>query len=181
MKIKRWKRHFWWPQQYTVLSRGVRSLFRPTRKSSPWGNFSDGGLNQSIKRRLSLQTFINTSTWLVYWIHTARSVFMGAGQYSVSNADYLGACTFTCPLTSISLFNQSTLIWHLTNVSSLYIHSQIWWSSMPRKRPPPALKPARFTRLAWISVSALEVHNAYSKQLTLPCHCNCFFKKNYFF
>ena len=29
-------------------------LFGPTRKSSPWGNFSDGGLNQSIKRRLSL-------------------------------------------------------------------------------------------------------------------------------
>ena len=38
----------------TVLSRGVRSLFGPTRKSSPWGNFSDGGLNQSIKRKLSL-------------------------------------------------------------------------------------------------------------------------------
>ena len=28
----------------TVLSRCVRSLFKPTRKSSPWGNFSDGGL-----------------------------------------------------------------------------------------------------------------------------------------
>ena len=38
----------------TVLSRGVRPLSGPTRKSSPWGNFSDGGLNQSIKRRLSL-------------------------------------------------------------------------------------------------------------------------------
>ena len=38
----------------TVLSRGVRWLFGPTRKSSPWGNVSDGGLNQSIKRRLSL-------------------------------------------------------------------------------------------------------------------------------
>ena len=38
----------------TALSRGVRSLSGPTRKSSPWGNFSDGGLNQSIKRRLSL-------------------------------------------------------------------------------------------------------------------------------
>ena len=38
----------------TVLSRDVRSLFEPTWKSSPWGNFSDGGLNQSIKRRLSL-------------------------------------------------------------------------------------------------------------------------------
>ena len=40
--------------KFTVLSRGVRSLFGPTRKSFPWGNFSDGGLNQSIKRRLSL-------------------------------------------------------------------------------------------------------------------------------
>ena len=48
---------------YTVLSRIVRSLFGPTRKSSPWGNFSDGGLNQSIKRRLSLQTF----GWLIDW------------------------------------------------------------------------------------------------------------------
>ena len=37
----------------TGLSRGDRWLFGPTRKSSPWGNFSDGGLNQSIKRRLS--------------------------------------------------------------------------------------------------------------------------------
>ena len=43
--------------KYTVLSRGVRSLFGPTRKSSPWGNFSDGGLNQAIKRRLRLYTF----------------------------------------------------------------------------------------------------------------------------
>ena len=40
--------------QNTVLSHGVRSLFGPTQKSSPWGNFSDDGLNQSIKRRLSL-------------------------------------------------------------------------------------------------------------------------------
>ena len=39
---------------YIVLSRGVRSLFGSTRKSSPWGNFSDGGWNQSIKPRLSL-------------------------------------------------------------------------------------------------------------------------------
>ena len=38
----------------TVLSHGVRSLFGPNRKLSPWGNFSDSGLNQSIKRRLSL-------------------------------------------------------------------------------------------------------------------------------
>ena len=30
------------------------SLFQFLRKSSPWGHFSDGGLNQSIKRRLSL-------------------------------------------------------------------------------------------------------------------------------
>ena len=37
-----------------VLSRCVRSLFGPSRISFPWGNFSDGGLNQSIKRRLLL-------------------------------------------------------------------------------------------------------------------------------
>ena len=42
------------PSNVTALSRGVQSLFGPTRKSSPWGNFSDGGLNQSIKGRLSL-------------------------------------------------------------------------------------------------------------------------------
>ena len=48
----------------TVLSRGVRSLFGPTRKSSPWGNFSDGGLNQSIKRRLLLYPF----GWLIDWL-----------------------------------------------------------------------------------------------------------------
>ena len=49
----------------TVLSRGIRSLFGPTRKSSPWGNFSDGGLNQSIKRRLSI---VNLSVdWLIDW------------------------------------------------------------------------------------------------------------------
>ena len=41
----------------TVLSRVGRSLFEPTRKSSPWDNFSDGGLHQSIKSRLSLQAF----------------------------------------------------------------------------------------------------------------------------
>ena len=35
----------------------------PTRKSSPWGNFSNGGLNQPIKRRLSLWTF----GWLIDW------------------------------------------------------------------------------------------------------------------
>ena len=38
----------------TVLFRGVRSLFGSIQKPSPWGNFSDGWLNQSIKRRLSL-------------------------------------------------------------------------------------------------------------------------------
>ena len=38
----------------TVLSCSVRSLFGPTRKSSPWGHFFDGGLNQSIKRTLPL-------------------------------------------------------------------------------------------------------------------------------
>ena len=79
-----------------VLSRGVRSLFGPTRKLSPWGNFSDGGLNQSIKRRLSWQTFrlidwlIDdklTLTWLVYWIFTAQSVFTGAGLKWPNTAD----------------------------------------------------------------------------------------------
>ena len=34
----------------TVLSRGVQPLFEPIRKSSPWGNLSDGGLNQSINQ-----------------------------------------------------------------------------------------------------------------------------------
>ena len=86
------------PILFTLLSRGVRSLFGPTRKSSPWDNFSDGGLNQSIKRGLSLQTsrlidwLIDeklTLTWLVYWIRTTRSVFTGAGlkwrdKYSIS-------------------------------------------------------------------------------------------------
>ena len=41
-------------QHLTLLSRYIESILGPTRKSSPWGNFSDGGLNQSIKRRLSL-------------------------------------------------------------------------------------------------------------------------------
>ena len=57
-------RWIWWSRKtnrqkrntlaYTLLSRDVRSLFGPTRKSSPWDNSSDCGLNQSIKRRLSL-------------------------------------------------------------------------------------------------------------------------------
>ena len=38
----------------TVLFRSVRSLFGPTRELSPWGNFFDSGLNQSIKPRLPL-------------------------------------------------------------------------------------------------------------------------------
>ena len=71
----------------TVLSRYVESLFGPTRKSSPWGNFSDGGLNQSIKRRLSLLTF----GWLIDWLTISwlwldwfigfvpHDVFTGAG------------------------------------------------------------------------------------------------------
>ena len=50
----------------TVLSRGVRSLFGHTRKSSPWGNFSDGGLNQSIKRRLSLSA--STIDWFIGFV-----------------------------------------------------------------------------------------------------------------
>ena len=76
------------PCHGTVLSRYVESLFEHTRKSFPWGNFSDGGLNQSIKRRLSLWDFEvidwlidekSTLTWLVYWIRTAWFVFTGAG------------------------------------------------------------------------------------------------------
>ena len=72
----------------TVLSRDVRSLFGPTRKSSPWGNFSDGGLDQSINQALKfiLNLLVDwliddklTLTWLVYWIRTTRSVFAGAG------------------------------------------------------------------------------------------------------
>ena len=45
------------------MSRSVRSLVGPTRKSPPWGNFSDGGLNQSIKLGPSLWTF-----WLIDWL-----------------------------------------------------------------------------------------------------------------
>ena len=67
------------------MTRGVRSFFGPTRKSSPWGNFSDGGLNQSIERRLSLETFI---IWLVHWSRTARSVFTGAGLKSPNTAGH---------------------------------------------------------------------------------------------
>ena len=50
------------PYLSTVLSRGVRSLFGPTRKSSPWGNFSDGGLNQS-----SLDFYCKLFGWLIDW------------------------------------------------------------------------------------------------------------------
>ena len=46
------KSFFWKKLMSVVLSRDARN--GPTRKSSPWDNFSDGGLNQSIKRRLSL-------------------------------------------------------------------------------------------------------------------------------
>ena len=42
------------PRWTTVLSRYIETFFGPTRKSSSKGNFSDRGLNQSIKRRLSL-------------------------------------------------------------------------------------------------------------------------------
>ena len=73
---------------FPVLFRYVESLFGPTRISSPWGNFSDGGLNQSINQawtfivNLSIDWLIDdklTLTWLVYWIRTAQSVFTGAG------------------------------------------------------------------------------------------------------
>ena len=73
----------------TVLSRGVRSLFGPIRKSSPWGNFSDDGLNHSIKRQtLHCKPFsvidwlINdesTLTWLVYWTSYRTICFYGGG------------------------------------------------------------------------------------------------------
>ena len=75
-------------EKYCVMSRGVRSPFGPTRRSSPWGNFSDGGLNQSINQaytfivNLSVDWLIDeklTLTWLAYWSRTARSVFTGAG------------------------------------------------------------------------------------------------------
>ena len=70
----------------TLLSRGVRSLFRPTRKSSPWGNFSTvNWINQSsvdFHCKPLVDWLIDdklTLTWLAYWIRTARSAFTGAG------------------------------------------------------------------------------------------------------
>ena len=89
----------------TVLSRGVRSLFGPTRKSSPCGNFSDGGLNQSIKRRLSLWTFMISLTWLVYWIHTALSVFTGAGLKWLNTVGQYS--TYTYPYTYSKLSSRT--------------------------------------------------------------------------
>ena len=71
----------WFFRSSTVLSRGVRSLFGPTRKSSPWGNFSDGGSFVVGPLDWSIDWLIDdklTLTWLVYWIRTARSVFTGA-------------------------------------------------------------------------------------------------------
>ena len=41
----------------TVLSHGVRSLFGPTRKSSLWGNFSDGG-----------SFVVGPYGWLIDWL-----------------------------------------------------------------------------------------------------------------
>ena len=67
----------------TVLSCGVRSLFAPTRKSSPWGNYPDGGLNQSIKRRLSL-SILRLTDWLIDW----RKV----------NFDLTGLLDLYCPI-----------------------------------------------------------------------------------
>ena len=62
----------------TVSSRGVRSLFGPTRKSSPWGNFSDVGLNQSINRSIKndnktpqqwwKQFVLRHFGWLIDWL-----------------------------------------------------------------------------------------------------------------
>ena len=74
----------------TVLSRGVRSLFGPTRKSSPVGaifptvdqiNQSSVDFHSETFDRL-IDWLIDgklTLTWLVYWIRTAWSVFTGAG------------------------------------------------------------------------------------------------------
>ena len=54
-----------WPKDNILFftSTEDRSITTPTRKSSPWGIFSDSGLNQSIKRGLLLQTF-----WLIDWL-----------------------------------------------------------------------------------------------------------------
>ena len=60
-------------QYNTALSRGVRSLFGPTRKSSPWGNFSDSEWNQSIKHRLFIVNLLQSQ------IRTTGSVSTGAG------------------------------------------------------------------------------------------------------
>ena len=50
-------------KQVTVLSRGVRSLFGPIRKSSPWDNFSDGGLNQSINQSIKIDNNFPQRWW----------------------------------------------------------------------------------------------------------------------
>ena len=47
----------------TVLSRGICSLFGPTRKSSPWGNFSDGGFNQSINQSIKIDNKFPQRWW----------------------------------------------------------------------------------------------------------------------
>ena len=77
------------PQRQVLYCPAVFGHFLDPPGNHPRGAiFPKGELNQSIKRRLPLQTFhlIDwliedklTLTWLVDWIRTARSVFTGAG------------------------------------------------------------------------------------------------------
>ena len=93
LMIKFYQEYFWAPVDVmivTVLSRGVRWLFGPTRKSSPWGNFSDGR-SFVVGSSDWLIDDKSTLTWLVCLSRAARSVFTGAGlkwpntagQYSI--------------------------------------------------------------------------------------------------
>ena len=105
---------------FAVLSRGDRPLFGPTRKSSPWGNFSGSGLNQSIKRRLSLQTsrlidwFTMSQLWLDWFIgFVPHDLFLrGAGlkplgQYSTFHVPFHQAqITMFCVLSAFSLHSE---------------------------------------------------------------------------
>ena len=96
------------------MSRGVRSLFGPTRKSFPQGNFSEGELilihqayvewqqisttmvevlrSRSFRLIKWLISDTLTLTWLFYWIRTARSVFTGAGLKWPNTAGQYSIC-----------------------------------------------------------------------------------------
>ena len=124
-------------KQSTVLSHGVRSLFGPTRKSSPWGNFFRRRI-KSINQawifivNLSVHWLIDdklTLTWLLYWTRTARSVFTGAGlqwpntagQYSKHSP--LGKCgtQHSTPLLCnakkrLQISSLSTLYWRTNHL-----------------------------------------------------------------